>query len=204
MTITVDIRTNRPRSRIFGRALLAGAVAAGVCCLVGPELAESTRLLVLVTAFEHRWPSFLVTVVLLGAAVRLLSDRPALRRRVLAVCAAAVVGVVWFRAVVFPMIGAGWQETGRTAAPGGVDRYLVVEEGAAMIDPLWRVSVVDGSGLAARHWPVGFFNGDTAEGVLEQVEWSGSDALVVTTGDGVTTVRLDARDGRPDRELSVP
>ncbi|WP_395365269.1 hypothetical protein ACHGLA_30985 [Streptomyces sp. YH02] len=205
MTITVDIRTDRPRNRLLGRALLTGAVAAGAGCLAGPEVAESTGLLVLVTAFEYRWPSFLVAVVLLGAAVRQLTDRPAVRRRVLAVCAAAVIGVVWFLLVAFPMIGGNWEETGRTAAPEGADRYLVVEEGSAMIDPLWRVSVVDGWGLTARQWPVGNFNGEAAGGALANVSWSGPDALVLTTGDGtVTTVRLDARTGKPERELSVP
>ncbi|RSS59526.1 hypothetical protein [Streptomyces sp. WAC01280] len=205
MTISVDIRTDRPRNTVLRRALFAGAVAAGVGCLVGPAVAEATRLLVLASAFEHRWPSFLVAVVLLAAAVRLLTDRPAVRRRVLAVCAAAVIGVVWFRMVAFPVVSPDWQETSRTAAPGGENRYLVVEEGSVMIDPLWRVSVVDGWGVTARQWPVGLFDGDTADRALMKVAWSGPDALAVTTGDGeVRTVRLDPGNGKPERELSVP
>ncbi|KOG15853.1 hypothetical protein ADK34_26845 [Streptomyces viridochromogenes] len=185
--------------------VLAGGVAAGVACLVGPWLAESTRLLVLATAFEYRWPSFAVAVVLLGAAVRLLTDRAAIRRLAFALCGVALIGTGWFRMVVFPMIGGDWEETARTAAPRGADRYLVVEEGAAMIDPLWRVTVVDGSGIAARRWPVASLNGDSAEGALSNVAWAGPDALVLTTGDGeVTTVRLDPRTGEPERELSVP
>ncbi|MFD8975389.1 MULTISPECIES: hypothetical protein [unclassified Streptomyces] len=205
MTISTDIRTDRPRNSVLGRALLAGAVAAAVGCLVGPSVAEATSLLVLTSAFEYRWPSFLMAVVLLAAAVRLLTDRPAVRRRVLAVCAAAVIGVVWFRMVAFPVISPDWRETDRTAAPGGGGRYLVVEEGLAMIDPLWRVSVVDGWGVTARQWPVGLFDGDTAAGALMKVAWSGPDALLVTTGDGeVTTVRLDPGNGKPERELKVP
>ncbi|MER5966244.1 hypothetical protein [Streptomyces sp. NPDC002057] len=204
MTITADIRTDRLRHRTAGRVLLAGGVATGVGCLVGPLLAESTGLLVLTGAFEYRWPSFLVAVALFGAAGRLLA-RGALRRRVLAVCAVAAVATLWFRAVLFPMLSAGWEETGRTAAPDGVDRYVVVEEGSAMIDPLWRVSVVDGSGLTALRWTVGTFNGDAADGVLGNVAWSGPDTLVLTTGEGkVTTVRLDPTTGKPERELSVP
>ncbi|WP_030557019.1 hypothetical protein [Streptomyces exfoliatus] len=204
MTITADIRTDRPRHRTLGRVLLAGGVATGVACLVGPRLAESTGLLVLTGAFEYRWPSFLVAVGLFGAAARLLA-RGAVRRRVLAVCAVAAVAVVWFRMVLFPMLSADWEETGRTAAPDGADRYVVVEEGSAMIDPLWRVSVVDGAGLTARHWNVGTFNGDAADGVLAKVAWSGPDTLVVTSGEGeVTTVRLDPSTGKPERKLSVP
>ncbi|MFE6712226.1 hypothetical protein [Streptomyces sp. NPDC057695] len=200
MTITVDIRTPASRDRLLGRVLAAGGVGAGVGCLVGPWLAEATRLRLLVAAFEFRWPSFLVAVVLSGAAVRLLVTRAAVRRRVLALCAAAAVCAVAFRIVLFPMISGDWRETDRTAAPGGGDRYLLVEEGSAMIDPLWRVSVVDGPLLTARQWPVGSFDGDTAEGALASVAWSGPDALVVTTGDGaVTTVRLDPRTGKPER-----
>ncbi|MEU6169087.1 hypothetical protein [Streptomyces tanashiensis] len=205
MTITVDIRTDRTRHRGLGQVLLAGGVAAGVACLVGPWLAESSGLLFLTGAFEYRWPSFLVAAVLLGAAVRLLTDRQAVRIPVIAVCAVAVVGAVWFRLVLFPVVGAAWEETGRTPAPGGVDRYLVVEEGAAMIDPLWRVSVVDGSGLGAQIWRVAHFDGDTADGALARVTWSGPDALVLTTADGeATTVRLDSRTGKPERQLSRP
>ncbi|MFG2835633.1 hypothetical protein ACGFYE_11660 [Streptomyces zaomyceticus] len=204
MTITADIRTDRPRHRTLGRVLLGGGVAAGVGCLVGPRLAESTGLLVLTGAFEHRWPGFLVAVALLGAAVRLLA-RGALRRRLLAVCVVAAVAAVWFRMVLFPMLGTAWEVTGRTAAPDGADRYVVVEEGSLMIDPLWRVSVVDGSGLTARRWTVGTFNGDAADGVLTKVAWSGPGSLVLTTGEGgVTTVRLDPRTGEPERRLSVP
>ncbi|WP_055600083.1 hypothetical protein [Streptomyces aureus] len=203
MTITADIRADRPRHRTLGRVLLAGGVATGVGCLVGPHLAESTGLLVLTGAFEYRWQSFLVAVALFGAATRLLA-RGAVRRRVLAVCAFAAVTAVWFRMVLFPMLSTDWEETGRTAAPDGADRYVVVEEGSDMIDPLWRVSVVDGSGLTARHWTVATFNGD-AGGVLAKLAWSGPDTLALTTGEGqVTTVRLDPGTGKPDRELSVP
>ncbi|MEV7565791.1 hypothetical protein [Streptomyces tanashiensis] len=205
MTITVEIRRDRTRHRGLGQVLLAGAAAAGAACLVGPWLAESTGLLVLTGAFEYRWPSFLVAAVLLGAAVRLLTDRPAVRVPVIAVCAVAVVGAVWFRLVLFPMVGAAWEETERTAAPGGVGRYVVVEEGAALIDPLWRVSVVDGSGPGAHIWRVAHFNGDTADGALSRVTWSGPDALVLTTAEGgATTVRLDPRTGKPERRLSRP
>ncbi|MER8235811.1 hypothetical protein [Streptomyces sp. NPDC094049] len=198
------MRTDRLRHRTFGRVLLAGGVVTGVGCLVGPRLAESTGLLVLTGVFEYRWPSFLVAVALFGTAARLLA-RGAVRRWVLAVCVVAAVAAVSFRVVLFPMLSAGWEETGRTAAPDGVDRYVVVEEGSAMIDPLWRVSVVDGSGLSALHWTVGTFNGDAADGVLAEVAWSGPDGLVLTTGEGkVTTVRLDPSSGKPERKLSVP
>ncbi|MFD3531697.1 hypothetical protein [Streptomyces sp. NPDC058664] len=202
MTITVDICTDRPRQRAVGRVLSAGAVAAGVACLVGPRVAESMGLLVLVSAFEYRWPSFLVAVLLLGTAVRLLTERAAIRRRVLAVCAAAVIGTVWFLMVVFPMSSGGFEETDRKAAPGGADRYLVVEQGSAMIDLIWRVSVVDGSGLGAHHWRAGSF--DEARGLVDVV-WAGPDALRFTTVDGtVTTVGLDPRTGKPERELPAP
>ncbi|MEU7292639.1 hypothetical protein AB0A76_05440 [Streptomyces exfoliatus] len=205
MTITVDIRKDHPRRRVLGRVLLAGGVTAGVACAVGPEVAESTRLLVLTTPFEYRWPSFLAAVVLLGTAVWLLTDRTAIRVPTLTACVVAACGALAFGLLFFPLFGGGWEETGRKAAPGGAERYLVVEEGAAMIDPLWRVSVVDGSGLGAHHWPAGFFNGDAADHALLDVSWAGPDALRFTTVDGtVTTVRLDPGTGKPERKLSVP
>ncbi|MET9956886.1 hypothetical protein ABZ135_35795, partial [Streptomyces sp. NPDC006339] len=89
--------------------------------------------------------------------------------------------------------------------PHHAQRHLVVERGSAMIDPLWRISVVDGPPLTAHHWPAGFFNGDDPADELVDVAWSGPDTLSFTTGDGaVTTVRLDRDTGRPEREVSRP
>ncbi|MFI1654406.1 hypothetical protein ACH4ZU_05590 [Streptomyces sp. NPDC020472] len=202
MTITGDIRTERPWRRVLGRGLAAGGAAAGTGCLVGPVLAERSGLLVLTTAFTYRWPSFLVAALLLGGAALLLTERAGLRAGLLTACGAAAVGAVAFRLVVFPMLGGVWEEVHRAAAPGGADRYLVVEEGSAVIDPLWRVSVVDGSGLGAHHWDVGFFDGDAT--ALLAVAWSGPDTLVVTAaGREEMTVRLDPRTGKPEREISV-
>lgn len=91
----------------------------------------------------------------------------------------------------------GGQETMRAGAPDRPDRHLVVEVGAAMVDPLWWVYVDEGSGLTARRW----HDGDDC--APRAAEWDGPDRvrLTVDTGerDEVHVVELSPSDGRPHR-----
>ncbi|MBB4948599.1 hypothetical protein F4556_004134 [Kitasatospora gansuensis] len=100
----------------------------------------------------------------------------------------------------------GFEDPERTktlAAPDGSGRRLVVEEGAAMIDPLWWVSVESGSGVTARRWKVGYFNGDDYVNGLNEVAWDGPDRVRLVTGDSRVHLIDVGADGRPDRTLSL-
>lgn len=204
MTMTTNTRTSRGARRL-GRLLLAAGLLAVVAHPLGSRAADSTRLLVLVSAFEYRWPWALLASLLLGTGAWLAVRRNAIRVTAAFLCGVAAAGVLGFRLLLFPMLSGDWEETDRRAAPHHAQRHLVVERGSAMIDPLWRISVVDGPPLTAHHWPAGFFNGDDPADELVDVAWSGPDTLSFTTGDGaVTTVRLDRDTGRPEREVSRP
>ncbi|MFI8182870.1 hypothetical protein OG539_37295 [Actinacidiphila glaucinigra] len=144
----------------------------------------------------------MVFAVAVGAtltAALLLAVRGAILRSLILV--AGVFGTL----VVTPAAGLfgfpGGRETMRAGAPDRPDRHLVVEEGGAMIDPLWWVYVDDGSGLTTRRWHVGFVNGDYY--ALRAAEWDGPDRvrLTVDTGerDEVHVVGLSPSDGRPHR-----
>ncbi|MGW4896070.1 hypothetical protein ACWEQL_28020 [Kitasatospora sp. NPDC004240] len=93
-------------------------------------------------------------------------------------------------------------KTSDRPAPGRSDRSLVIHRGTAMIDPLWWVSVDDGSWLTARRWPVGYFNGDDTRNALASAEWDGPDRIRLTTAGGeVFVVGLDPETGRPERKV---
>lgn len=73
----------------------------------------------------------------------------------------------------FLLAGSGHEVTTTGAAPPRSDRHLVVEEGAAMIDPLRWVYVDEGSGLTDRRRQIGSFNGDSSTNVLVEASWAG-------------------------------
>ncbi|WP_328394800.1 hypothetical protein OHS70_07130 [Streptomyces sp. NBC_00390] len=107
---------------------------------------------------------------------------------------------------VYLMFGSGAEQTLNAAAPGRSDRRLVVEEGAAVIDPVWRVYVDEGSWLTKRRWRVAYLNGDAADGWLTDASWSGADRIRLVTGEGedrrVHVIDL-SDDGRPARTVSI-
>ena len=77
---------------------------------------------------------------------------------------------------------------------------MTVDTGAALIDPLWRVTVVSGSGLTARSHPVATY-GERSGFVA--VAWDGPDAFLVTGSDGTTRITLDPSTGAPDRTVDA-
>ncbi|MFB7030681.1 MULTISPECIES: hypothetical protein [unclassified Streptomyces] len=99
------------------------------------------------------------------------------------------------------------QETSDTAAPGRDDRSLVIEEGSAMIDPLWWVYVDEGWGPMTRRWQVGYVNGD-ADALID-ASWDGPDRVrLVTSGaeegsEEVHLIDLDRETGRPSRAVRM-
>ncbi|MFJ8040777.1 hypothetical protein ACIRBX_09770 [Kitasatospora sp. NPDC096147] len=135
-------------------------------------------------------------LALTGAAVAAARTTAA---RVLAVLGTGPVALL--AVPVFLFASAGWEETARHPAPGGVHRDLVVEEGSDLIDPLWAVSVRQGSGITAHRWKVGEFNGDDPADELVSVGWDGPDRIRLTRGDGRVQLVELAPDGRPRTEV---
>jgi hypothetical protein len=85
-----------------------------------------------------------------------------------------------------------------SAPPGLVRGVEAVErDGADVIDPTWRVSIRQNSGLLARDWKVGCFSGDTGQYNFDHVERDGRSTLVVTILRGSTTVVVNPATGRP-------
>ncbi|MEJ8645078.1 hypothetical protein WKI68_35415 [Streptomyces sp. MS1.HAVA.3] len=106
-------------------------------------------------------------------------------------------------ATVLALLDGGQEQTRSLAAPGRDDRRLVVEEGSAMIDPLWYVYVHQGSWPWERRWAVGSFNGDATDNELREAVWTAPDRIRMTTEEGaVHEVTLDSG-GRPDRIVSA-
>lgn len=95
------------------------------------------------------------------------------------------------------------EETRSEPAPGRTDRRLVVEEGSAMIDPLWSVYVHEGSWPRERRWSVGHFNGDDPDNGLREVVGTAPDRIRMTTAVGKVVEVTLAPGGRPDRVASA-
>ncbi|WP_150235181.1 hypothetical protein [Streptomyces filamentosus] len=198
MTMT-NARTT-PRRTTLGRVLIGVGLLAPVVQALGSLVAESTRLVVLLAVFGAPWPYWLALAVLCAVGVRLAGGRGWVREGLVAVCAAAAVLLVFLRVVLGDFLSPGWEESERWAAPGGVERYVTVDTGAALIDPLWRVTVVSGSGLTARSHEVAAY-GERSGFVA--VAWDGPDALLVTGSDGTTRITLDPSTGAPDRTVDA-
>ncbi|MFD7260793.1 hypothetical protein [Streptomyces sp. NPDC059874] len=110
-----------------------------------------------------------------------------------------------FFATVLANLGGGQEATRRVAAPGRDDRRLVVEEGAAMSDPLWNVYVHQRDWPLERRWAVGCFNGDATDNddELREAVWTAPDRSRMTTTGGEVFEVTVAPGGRPDRVVSA-
>ncbi|MEV6201303.1 hypothetical protein AB0M64_15115 [Streptomyces sp. NPDC051771] len=197
--MTTNTRTTRRRTTL-GKVLIAVGLLAPVVQALGSLAAESTRLVVLSAVFGAPWPYWLALAVLCAVGVRSAGRRGWAREGLIAVCAAAAVLLVFARVVLGDFLSPGWEQAERHPAPGGAERYVTVDTGAALIDPLWRVTVVSGSGLTARSHPVATY-GEHAGFVA--VAWDGPDALLVTGTDGTTRITLDPSTGAPDRTVDA-
>ena len=119
-------------------------------------------------------------------------------RAIVAGCLAAS----WLGAAVLTLLMADDEES-RYVSPDG-SSVLVVTRGAAMIDPVWDLSVRQSSWLVARSWPLGCLNGDDPDNGLESIRWISPTKIEVTTGSGLKyLVTIDPRDSRPSRTVSV-
>ncbi|MFE2727290.1 hypothetical protein [Kitasatospora sp. NPDC059327] len=117
-------------------------------------------LVVLIEVFYHPLAYGAAVLVLIALAI-LIGIRDRMTRRLLLVPLLGCTLLAWPLALL--VFGSMPHKTADRPAPGRSDRSLVIHEGAAMIDPLWWVSVDTGSGLTARRWPVGYFNGDATD-----------------------------------------
>ncbi|MGW4379071.1 hypothetical protein [Kitasatospora sp. NPDC004531] len=191
-----------PRTR---RATALGLLVLAVLLLALTYAADRSARrggpVVLIEGFHHPLPYAAAVVVLVVLAV-VIGVRSRATRTFLLVpflgCA------VLASPVVLLVFGNTPDKTLDRPAPGRSDRSLVVHEGAAMIDPVWWVSVDAGSGLTARRWRLGYFNGDDPDNALASAQWDGPDRIRLTTDGGeVFLVALDPKTGRPEHQLRV-
>jgi hypothetical protein len=108
-----------------------------------------------------------------------------------------LVGFATVLLVVFPGIVGGFVDTREIASPSG-RHVAILSEGSALIDPLYEVRVVTGSGLAQREWTVGCWNGDDDGNSVDEVTWEGDARLVITTvGGDRFEATVDPESGKP-------
>lgn len=197
MAEAVNRRQQRSAAGLVG---VAGVLVLGAW--IGSRESRSGGLLVVAQVLDHPLLlGFAALAALTGALLIVVRNR--VLRVLIPVVAALGATVVAVPVVLFG--GSGPQETLSRAAPDRPDRRLVVEEGAAMIDPLWWVYVDEGSGLTTRRWQVGYFNGDFT--ALREAAWEGPHRVRLTVDmgerDRVHVVELSPADGRPDRTVTV-
>jgi hypothetical protein len=85
-------------------------------------------------------------------------------------------------------------------APDGRAYQAVTEEGGAVIDPIWYVSIRQTSGILARAWEVGCLSGDDPANALDGVRWDGPERLIIQTSDrGRVVVDVSPTTGHPVR-----
>ncbi|MFD7732867.1 hypothetical protein ACFV6F_21050 [Kitasatospora phosalacinea] len=192
-------RRRRPGRRATALGLLASAVLLVALAYAAARAARDGGPVVLIVLFHHPLPYGAAVLVLVVLAV-LTGFRSRTTRTLLLVpllgCALLASPVALF------VFGDMPHQSADRPAPGRSDRRLVVHEGAAVIDPLWWVSVDTGSGLTARRWPVGSFNGDDPDNALASARWDGPDRIeLATEGGEVFVVALDPETGRPERQV---
>lgn len=155
-------------------------------------------LLIVAAAFVTSSVYFIVTSA--SAAERPLST---LARGVLV---AAHVALVVMVAIMTPLLAIAFlwllpsRGSSTVSAPRGHAYEAVVEEGTAMIDPLWTISIHQTSGPLARTWEVGCLSGDDPANALDSVSWDGPERLIIQTAErGRVVVDVSPRTGRPTR-----
>ncbi|MFI5642985.1 hypothetical protein [Kitasatospora sp. NPDC051705] len=194
MTTTTAVRWRRRTVQ----GLVGGAVVLAALGLVGDRCSEDGGLLTPAELF-HRPLLFgtLIAGALLAAVLIGVRD---IVVRALTTVMAVLLGLL--ASPFYILAGDGTRTSMNEAAPGRDDRHLVVEEGSAMIDPLWWVYVDQGTGLTERRWRVGYFNGDAGTNALTGAAWDGPDHIRLTTGDTRTQVVELTASGRPTRTVT--
>lgn len=142
----VEMTVRRRRATVLGLIGAAGALA--VAEMVGSWSSRSGGLLLVARVCHH--PVLFSVLALAALAAAVLIGVRSLAVRILSVT--AVVLVTLLAVPVFLLGSSEHRMTMNEAAPNRPDRHLVVEEAAALIDPLWWVYIDEGSGLTKRRW----------------------------------------------------
>lgn len=117
---------------------------------------------------------------------------------------ALTVALVVCTAIAFLSVrAADSDQVSSTTSPDG--RFtVVVTEGAAMIDPLWNVTVRQNAGLTSRQWYAGCLNGDDPQYAYTDTVWTEPSTFeVVSDGGRRVRVRVDPS-GRPLDRVFTP
>lgn len=190
-----------PYRRPLALVLLAVGLALVAAALAATRWGGSDGGLVLLSQVgRHLIAMGWLALAAVGGALLLGVRRPA--PRIALVVTTAVLGVpVMFMATALAGLAGGEEQTRSLAAPGREDRRLIVEEGAAMIDPVWCVYVHEGAWPRERRFAVGCFNGDNPDNELREAVWTGPDRIRMTTAEGEVHEVTVAPGGRPDRTV---
>ncbi|MFC7220249.1 hypothetical protein ACFQLX_19075 [Streptomyces polyrhachis] len=193
-------KTARPWQRHHrgtGSALLCAALLLAAAYPVGGHYAQSTHLVVLLRVFDGpvsliEWAAAVAAIAMAGAAIRPLP---------LILCIPILAGgILVLLSGLLPslLVDDNWTEVETLPAPNGADRRAVLWHGSALIDLLFRVTVIQGGGLNAREWQVACLNGDGEAYALKSTTWATPDRLLLTDAGGRTyTVELAPRTGSP-------
>ncbi|MFG2642420.1 hypothetical protein ACGFYP_15805 [Streptomyces sp. NPDC048370] len=197
----METTARHPRKR--ARGLVLAAVLLCLAEVAGWWCSRDGGLVLVAKVFHHPLLFGVLVVGLLTAAVFV-----GVRNLLVRILAGVAAGLALLAAFPFFLLASLPEETSDRTAPGRPDRHLVIEEGSAMIDPLWWVYVDEGWGPTQRRWKVGYFNGDDYTNGLYEASWAGPDRIRLVTGDPedetqVHLIDLDPETGRPLRTLSM-
>ncbi|MGP3987434.1 hypothetical protein [Streptomyces sp. 3N207] len=189
--------------RAVALAMLLAALVLLLGYPLGSHFAETTHLFVLRRVFDGPVPHVAAAAVLLIAGAMLRPLRLLLRIPVVIFGGLALLGCFALSALL-GWDGDGWAEGETVRAPDGVDRRAVAWRGSSAIDPLFKVTVIHGTGLGAREWKADCFSGDDESRELKRITWTSPTRLVLTDAGGRQhMVQLDPRTGRPDDTRSM-
>ncbi|MFJ7266611.1 hypothetical protein ACIQV3_08065 [Streptomyces sp. NPDC099050] len=183
--------------------LLAVAAIFGVAAIVGFEAGGEGELILLLRLREYvLLLGFLALATLIGAVLLGLAE--SLLRMPLLI-ALLVIGVptLLVGGFVSAAFGGSDEALKTEAAPGRVDRRLVVVSRSGSLDPVWCVYVHQGHPPLERRWNVGCFNGDSEDNGLGETVWTAPDRIRMTTEGGAVHEVAIAPRGRPDRVVSA-
>ncbi|MGP3975536.1 hypothetical protein ACTWQF_16305 [Streptomyces sp. 8N114] len=203
VTADADRRWWQRHRRAVGLAMMLAALLLLLGYALGSHYAETTHLVVLRRVFDGPVPHVAAAAVLLIAGATLRPLRPLLRIPAVIFGGLALLGC-FALSVLLGWDSDGWAEGETVRAPEGVERRAVAWRGSSVIDPLFQVTVINGTGLGAREWKAACFNGDDESRELKKITWATPTRLVLTDAGGRQhEVQLDPRTGRPDSTLSM-
>lgn len=152
---------------------------------------------VLVDRFlDHVYVFGVVAVLMVGAALALLTHRRWLQG--LLAVGAALAAALWALVGTFiaPLFGAGDVEA-TAAVPNGDYTAVVRLSYLNAPDPAWIVSVRQTGSLTAREFDVGCIDGDDPQYTFREIRWADPEHLIVRVADHTSTVTVEETSGLP-------